>query len=280
MPPPEPRSRTRSPSMQFGDRDRVAAAQAREHGRVGQLVALERAVQVRRRWSPARREQRASGGRLECRVGVVDSGLSRGSSRWSCAAPRDVRVAVLILDYIDICQYSSRDETDQTDPDALLLQGAADPTRLAILRQLAAATRSARATSRRAATSPSRPSVHHLKVLRDVGLGRRPSAAPPGSSIASARGGRALPDDRWRIRTIRSAADAAQAAGPPAAGLRSDVVSLAGRVSRSCGLTWCSTAATTRRGDAAAHPLRRCVRAIRGRRDLTRGRASGRHERE
>ena len=45
MPPPEPRSSTVSPVVQLGDRGRVAAAERREHGGVGQLTALLGGVQ-------------------------------------------------------------------------------------------------------------------------------------------------------------------------------------------------------------------------------------------
>jgi ArsR family transcriptional regulator, arsenate/arsenite/antimonite-responsive transcriptional repressor len=59
------------------------------------------------------------------------------------------------------------------DPDALLLQGAADPTRLAILRQLAAGAALVDGICACDFTSccdVSQPTVsHHLKVLRDAG---------------------------------------------------------------------------------------------------------------
>ncbi len=45
MPPPEPRSSTVSPSLQVGDRDRVAAAERGERRRLGQLAALLGVVQ-------------------------------------------------------------------------------------------------------------------------------------------------------------------------------------------------------------------------------------------
>jgi ArsR family transcriptional regulator len=55
------------------------------------------------------------------------------------------------------------------DPDALLLQGAADPTRLAILRQLAADDEIC-ACDFTACCDVAQPTVsHHLKVLRDSG---------------------------------------------------------------------------------------------------------------
>lgn len=55
------------------------------------------------------------------------------------------------------------------DPDALLLQGAADPTRLAILRQLAAG-ESVCVCDFTACCEVAQPTVsHHLKVLREAG---------------------------------------------------------------------------------------------------------------
>ena len=57
----------------------------------------------------------------------------------------------------------------QTDPDVLLLQAAADPTRLAILRQLSDADEVC-ACDFTACCDVSQPTVsHHLKVLRDAG---------------------------------------------------------------------------------------------------------------
>lgn len=56
-----------------------------------------------------------------------------------------------------------------TDPDALLLQGAADPTRLAILRELAAGD-GVCACDFTAFCDVAQPTVsHHLKVLRESG---------------------------------------------------------------------------------------------------------------
>jgi ArsR family transcriptional regulator len=55
------------------------------------------------------------------------------------------------------------------DPDALLLQGAADPTRLAILRQLAGG-EGVCACDFTACCDVAQPTVsHHLKVLREAG---------------------------------------------------------------------------------------------------------------
>ncbi len=57
----------------------------------------------------------------------------------------------------------------QTDPDVLLLQAAADPTRLAILRQLAAGG-GVCACDFTDCCDVTQPTVsHHLKVLRDAG---------------------------------------------------------------------------------------------------------------
>jgi len=57
----------------------------------------------------------------------------------------------------------------QTDPDVLLLQAAADPTRLAILRELSAA-EAVCACDFTSCCDVSQPTVsHHLKVLREAG---------------------------------------------------------------------------------------------------------------
>jgi ArsR family transcriptional regulator len=75
---------------------------------------------------------------------------------------------VLILVKIDICQYSSAVKR-HTDPDVLLLQAAADPTRLAILRELSDSAEVC-ACNFTACCDVSQPTVsHHLKVLRDAG---------------------------------------------------------------------------------------------------------------
>jgi len=56
------------------------------------------------------------------------------------------------------------------DPDTLLLQGAADPTRLAILRQLAGVPEPVCACDFSACCEVAQPTVsHHLKVLRETG---------------------------------------------------------------------------------------------------------------
>ena len=57
-----------------------------------------------------------------------------------------------------------------TDPDALLLQGAAEPTRLAILRQLAAAGAEVCVCEFTSCCDIAQPTVsHHLRVLREAG---------------------------------------------------------------------------------------------------------------
>jgi ArsR family transcriptional regulator len=57
-----------------------------------------------------------------------------------------------------------------TDPDVLLLQAAADPTRLAMLRQLTDAGTEVCACDFIACCDVQQPTVsHHLKVLRDAG---------------------------------------------------------------------------------------------------------------
>lgn len=77
--------------------------------------------------------------------------------------------AVLILDDIVICQYIALDMKRQTDPDVLLLQAAADPTRLAILRELSEE-ESVCACDFTSCCDVSQPTVsHHLKVLREAG---------------------------------------------------------------------------------------------------------------
>jgi DNA-binding transcriptional ArsR family regulator len=70
--------------------------------------------------------------------------------------------------FIDMCQYRKVMKRI-TDPDALLLQGAADPTRLAILRQLAG-TDQVCACDFTSCCDVAQPTVsHHLKVLREAG---------------------------------------------------------------------------------------------------------------
>jgi ArsR family transcriptional regulator len=58
----------------------------------------------------------------------------------------------------------------QTDPDVLLLQAAADPTRLAILRQLASSTEAICACDFTGCCDVAQPTVsHHLRILREAG---------------------------------------------------------------------------------------------------------------
>ena len=74
-----------------------------------------------------------------------------------------------MLDDIVICQYIAHDMKRHTDPDVLLLQAAADPTRLAILRQLSEE-ETVCACDFPACCDVSQPTVsHHLKVLREAG---------------------------------------------------------------------------------------------------------------
>ncbi len=57
-----------------------------------------------------------------------------------------------------------------TDPDALLFQGAADPTRLSILRQLSGSGAPVCACDFTSCCDVAQPTVsHHLKVLRESG---------------------------------------------------------------------------------------------------------------
>jgi ArsR family transcriptional regulator len=79
----------------------------------------------------------------------------------------DVNASEVAID-IDTCQYAA-DMKRLVDPDALLLQGAADPTRLAILRQLAAGD-GVCACDFTSCCDVAQPTVsHHLKVLRESG---------------------------------------------------------------------------------------------------------------
>ena len=75
---------------------------------------------------------------------------------------------IFILDDIGICQYRGVMKRP-TDPDTLLLQAAADPSRLAILRQLAAGD-DVCACDFVGCCDVAQPTVsHHLKVLREAG---------------------------------------------------------------------------------------------------------------
>jgi ArsR family transcriptional regulator, arsenate/arsenite/antimonite-responsive transcriptional repressor len=70
---------------------------------------------------------------------------------------------------IESCRYSG-DMNRTLDPDVRLLQALADPTRLAIVRQLAADSEVC-ACDFTACCSVSQPTVsHHLRVLREAGL--------------------------------------------------------------------------------------------------------------
>ena len=106
------------------------------------------------------------------------------------------------------------------DPDALLLQGAADPTRLAILRQLAAGD-GVCACDFTSCCDVAQPTVsHHLKVLRKLGWVRTERAGrtsgtgcAPTRSIGSGRS----PGSSRRARPARLASPARDPAlAPPA----------------------------------------------------------------
>ena len=91
------------------------------------------------------------------------------------------------------------------DPDALLLQGAADPTRLSILRQLAGG-EGVCACDFTACCDVAQPTVsHHLKVLREAGWVRSERRASYVYLLAPAGGGGALPVDRRGARAGGSA---------------------------------------------------------------------------
>ena len=173
--------------MEVGHRGRVAAAEGREDRGIGQLVALERRVEVRPDGLGIAAARRA----LRCahrRVGVVLCGRSRGWSRWSSlGAPRCGRTVmpVLILDDIDICQYIVRDEaTDRSGRPAPAGRRRPHPTRDPAPAERRRP-RSAPATSPRAATSASRPSrtTSRSSATR---AGSRASGAAPGSGTRSA----------------------------------------------------------------------------------------------
>ena len=101
----------------------------------------------------------------------------------------------------------------QTDPDVILLQAAADPTRLEILRQLSDAAEVC-ACDFTACCGVSQPTVsHHLKVLREAGWIRgdrrgtwvwyslRPEAVTRFRELAGAVG--PIPDEPPRSRRLR-----------------------------------------------------------------------------
>ena len=110
----------------------------------------------------------------------------------------------------------------QTDPDVLLLQAAADPTRLAILRQLSDAPEVC-ACDFTACCDVSQPTVsHHLKVLRDAGWIDGRTARNLGLVLASPRGGRPLPRAGRRVRDAGRRAVARVEAAPGGAAARAD----------------------------------------------------------
>jgi ArsR family transcriptional regulator, arsenate/arsenite/antimonite-responsive transcriptional repressor len=80
---------------------------------------------------------------------------------------------VLILVNIEVCRYSermTRTKTTSLDPDVRLLAALADPTRLAIVRQLAQDTETC-ACDFTSCCDVGQPTVsHHLRVLREAGV--------------------------------------------------------------------------------------------------------------
>ena len=112
--------------------------------------------------------------RVSCRrvaIELGDPGQLLGEKRGEvhrCSLRVMAASDVLILDNIDICQYLGTMKR-QTDPDVLLLQAAADPTRLAILRELSAQDPVC-ACDFTSCCDVQQPTVsHHLKVLREAG---------------------------------------------------------------------------------------------------------------
>src|SRR5436190_7587573 len=108
--------------------------------------------------------------------------------------------------------------TRLVDPDALLLQGAADPTRLAILRQLAAGEEVC-ACDFTACCDVAQPTVsHHLKVLRESGwvtsdrrgtwvwYRLRPEAVERFARIAGALAAGALPPGARTLPVVQPSA--------------------------------------------------------------------------
>jgi ArsR family transcriptional regulator len=102
-----------------------------------------------------------------------------------------------------------------TDPDALLLQGAADPSRLAMLRQLAAAGPEVCACEFTVCDEVAQPTVsHHLKVLRESGwvtcerrgswvyYRLRPDAVERFGALVGQIGGHPTPSSESATRTI------------------------------------------------------------------------------
>ena len=93
----------------------------------------------------------------------------------------------------------------QTDPDVLLLQAAADPTRLAILRQLSDVAEVC-ACDFTACCDVSQPTVsHHLKVLRDAGWIEGERRGHLGLVLAATRR-RSRGSASWRAASGRASA--------------------------------------------------------------------------
>jgi DNA-binding transcriptional ArsR family regulator len=110
------------------------------------------------------------------------------------------------------------DMTRTTDPDARLLQGAADPTRLAIIRQLAGGDEVC-ACDFTACCDVAQPTIsHHLKVLREAGwvstrrvglnifYALRPEAVARFQALSSGLSPVGQPPRGRRLRVVQSAA--------------------------------------------------------------------------
>ena len=105
-----------------------------------------------------------------------------------------------------------------TDPDAMLLQGAADPSRLAILRQLATGDEVC-ACDLTACCDVAQPTVsHHLKVLRETGwvsserrgtwiwYRLRPEAVERFGHIAGGFAAVSVPSAAWKLPVVQPSA--------------------------------------------------------------------------
>lgn len=83
---------------------------------------------------------------------------------------QDATPLLTILTFIDIMSHVKR-SGGHPDPDIQLLQAIADPVRLSIVRQLAAAGRAICACDFTECCTVSQPTVsHHLRVLREAGV--------------------------------------------------------------------------------------------------------------
>ena len=84
-----------------------------------------------------------------------------------------------ISKFVDMMPLMARTKTTLSDPDVRFLPALADPTRLAIVRQLAGATGGLRLRLHRCCDVGQPTVSHHLRVLREAGRRRRPSGAGP-----------------------------------------------------------------------------------------------------